>query len=135
MDHLKFAAFDHDDLDVISAHVHDAMLRVRDIMWWPAEKRLVLAIDRIDWDCDFEALGKDRHGAALRFERVLSCKARHLDAHERDRPLNLIAIEFEDGPPPGGVVTLHFAEGAALRLEVECIECELADIGPARLSA
>jgi hypothetical protein len=27
-------------------------------------------------------------------------------------------------------VTLIFSGGAALRLEVECLECELADLGP-----
>ena len=31
---------------------------------------------------------------------------------------------------PAGVVTLIFSGGAALRLEVECLECELADLGP-----
>jgi hypothetical protein len=28
------------------------------------------------------------------------------------------------------VVTLFFSGGAALRLEVECLECELVDLGP-----
>ncbi len=32
---------------------------------------------------------------------------------------------------PGGVVTLAFSGAAALRLEVECLEAELADLGPA----
>jgi hypothetical protein len=28
-------------------------------------------------------------------------------------------------------VTLNFADGAAIRLEVECIEAEMKDLGPA----
>jgi hypothetical protein len=32
---------------------------------------------------------------------------------------------------PSGVITLTFSGGATLRLEVECLEAELADLGPA----
>ena len=45
--------------------------------------------------------------------------------------LNLLAVGFAETDPPGGVVTLTFSGGAALRLEVECLEAELADLGPA----
>jgi hypothetical protein len=45
--------------------------------------------------------------------------------------LNLLAVEFSESDPPSGVVTLTFSGSAALRLEVECLECELADLGPA----
>ena len=45
--------------------------------------------------------------------------------------LNLLAVAFEATDPPAGVITLIFSGGAALRLEVECLEAELADLGPA----
>jgi hypothetical protein len=44
--------------------------------------------------------------------------------------LNLLAVEFEETDAPAGVVTLTFSGGGALRLEVECLEAELADLGP-----
>ena len=44
--------------------------------------------------------------------------------------LTLLAVEFEETAPPAGVVTLFFAGGPVLRLEVECLEAELADLGP-----
>ena len=44
--------------------------------------------------------------------------------------LNLLAVEFSETDPPGGVVTLIFSGGGMLRLEVECLEAELADLGP-----
>ena len=44
--------------------------------------------------------------------------------------LNLLAVEFDKTDPPAGVVTLTFSGGAMLRLEVECLECELVDLGP-----
>jgi hypothetical protein len=65
----------------------------------------------------------------LRFDRVLGCKCRHVTPAEKETVLNLLAVEFEDKDAPGGIVTLVFSGGAALRLEVECLEAELADLG------
>ena len=39
-------------------------------------------------------------------------------------------IEFSETDAPGGVVTLAFSGGGALRLEVECLEVEVVDLGP-----
>ena len=39
-------------------------------------------------------------------------------------------MSYDETDGPGGVITLTFSGGAALRLEVECLECELADLGP-----
>ena len=44
--------------------------------------------------------------------------------------LNLLALDFTETEPPAGVVTLTFSGGATLRLEVECLEGELVDLGP-----
>ncbi len=39
-------------------------------------------------------------------------------------------MEYNETDAPAGTITLTFSGGAALRLEVECLECELADLGP-----
>jgi DUF2948 family protein len=68
--------------------------------------------------------------AALRFDRVLSCKSRNIDLDDPEAALELLGIEFHPGAAPGGSAVLNFASGGALRLDVECLECELADLGP-----
>jgi Protein of unknown function (DUF2948) len=136
MDPVKFVALDRDDLAVVSTHLQDAEVKVADVHWRPAEKRLVLAVDRFDWPaatCPSPELRRCR--AALRFERVLGCKCRHVNPAGRDTVLNLLAVEFDESDAPAGVVTLFFSGGATLRLEVECLECELADLGPIRPAA
>jgi hypothetical protein len=47
-----------------------------------------------------------------------------------DANLNLLAVAFDENDPPGGAVILTFSGGGALRLEVECLEIELSDLGP-----
>src|SRR6185437_12473060 len=97
---LKLMALDADDLAVISAHVQDARVQAADIIWRQAEKRLVIGMDRLDW------------------EQTLSGRT-----------------EFHAHEAPGGSALLLFAEGGALRLDVECLECELTDLGPDDLRA
>ena len=129
MDLLKFVVLDEEDLEVVSAHVQDAVVKASDVMWRPQEKRLVVPINRFDWEgAQAEQPEFRRRRAALRFERVLSCKYRQVDG--KDAVLNLLAVEFAETDAPSGVVTLTFSGGAAIRLDVECLEAELADLGP-----
>jgi Protein of unknown function (DUF2948) len=131
MDELKFVVLDGDDLEVVSTHLQDAVVKVSDILWRPQEKRLVVALNRFDWEC---AHCSDREyrrrRAALRFERVISCKCKSVKPAEKDAVLNLLAVEFSPTAAPSGVIDLIFSGGGMLRLEVECLEGELADLGP-----
>jgi hypothetical protein len=135
-DPLKFVVLDEEDLEVVSAHLQDAVVKVADVLWRPAEKRLVVALNRFDWEgAQSERPQYRRRRTALRFERVLSCKCRKLNPAAKDAALNLLAVEYAEAQAPSGAVTLIFSGGGALRLEVECLEAELADLGPVLTAA
>jgi hypothetical protein len=135
MSDLKLIALDAQDLAVISAHLQDAVLKVGDLAFLPREKRFAAVANRFDW---VDAIEKDgagerryaRRRAALRFERVLGAQVQGLDPKSKDAVAALLAIRFEPGDPPQGQVILDFAGGGAIRLNVECIEAELRDLGP-----
>jgi hypothetical protein len=132
MEPVKFVALDRDDLEVVSAHLQDALVKVADVVWRPKEQRLVVGLDRFDWlAADGTTPELRRCRSALRFERVTGCKCRNVDPAGKDAVLNLLAVEFSQEDAPGGIVTLIFSGGGMLRLEVECLEAELADLGPA----
>ena len=133
MDRLKLIALDRDDIEVVSAHLQDAVVKAADIHWRPAEKRLVVGAQPVrlgggQWR--LAGIPPPPRGAALR-AGARPASAATVDAAEKDQVLNLLAVVFEETDPPAGVVTLTFSGGAALRLEVECLEAELADLGPA----
>lgn len=134
IDELKLVALDRDDIAVVSTHLQDAAVRVADIYWQPRQHRFVMALDRFDWVAAADARPDSkadyrRCRTALRFERVLSCKCRGLDQADKTAQLNLLAVEFIDAAAPSGIVIMTFSGGGVIRLEVECLEAELTDLG------
>ena len=110
MQQLKLIALDKDDIEVVSTHLQDAVVKVADIVWLPAEKRLVLGLNRFDWEaCGCEDPCYKRRRTALRFERVNAFRCRNVSPMAKDDVLNLLAIEFSETDAPGGAVTLTFS--------------------------
>ncbi len=129
MDLLKLVALDEEDLAVISAHLQDAAVKMEDIAFLPKDKRFALCVRRFDW----EAAPDDpprRRLTGIHFDCVKSVKARNIDPKRKDVVLNLLAVTFEPDSQPSGAVTLIFSEDRAVRLEVECIEAQMRDMGP-----
>lgn len=131
---LKLIALDADDLAVISTHVQDAHVQPSDIIWRQGEKRLVIGMSRLDWEQTLAGETEPcRLVSALRFDRVLACKSRNIDLAIPEAVLDLVGIEFHprDGrdEEPSGSALLLFAQGGAIRLDVECLECALTDLG------
>jgi len=119
---LRLLAEDAEDLAIISAALQDAILRPADIVWERPARRLTIALSRFCWEC-----GGTRVMAAMQFGDVLAVKSRGLPRLP-DAALELLAIDFEEVEAPGGKVTLMFAGGGDLRVEVECLDAVVADL-------
>jgi hypothetical protein len=132
MEELKLIALDAEDLRVLSCHLQDAVIRIGDMAYLPGEMRFAAIANRFDWE---GAVAEDgsykRRRTGMRFERVKSAKVSGVDLKQKDVVLALLAITFEPADEPSGALLLHFAGGGAIRLEVECIEGELRDLGAA----
>jgi hypothetical protein len=129
MGKLKLFALDKEDLEVVSAHLQDAVARVADFAWLPAERRFVLIVNRFDWAESTNSV-HHRRRTAVHFERVEAVRHRAIRRDNPDAVLNLLAIRFEETAAPAGTVELVFSGGAAVRLDVECLEARLSDLGP-----
>jgi Protein of unknown function (DUF2948) len=129
---LKLLALDDDDLKIISCHLQDAVIRVGDMTFLPERKRFAAVLNRFDWECALESKSKDnrRRRAALRFDRVFGAQLKGVRPDQQDKVLSLLAIRFEPGELPSGVIELAFSGDVSIRLQAECIEAELRDLGP-----
>ncbi|MCC2097207.1 MAG: DUF2948 family protein [Hyphomicrobiales bacterium] len=125
---LHLIAFDADDIAVLSAHLQDAIARVADMTYRRHERRFALLTSRFDWTAAVNGKNR-RRTAGLHFDHVLAVQHAGFGQEERDAVLNLLNVEFEPGEAPAGRITLVFSAGAAIRLDVECIDAQLNDIG------
>lgn len=130
MEPLKLVALDGQDLAVLSAHVQDAVVCARDLVYLPRERRFALELRRYDWQA-MPGEPPRRRLSALHFERVMAARTRAVAPGDSDAVLSLLAVTFDERDAPGGIVTLHFSGGGAIALDVECIEAQLMDLGPA----
>lgn len=136
MPDLKLIALDADDLNVMSAHLQDAVLRVRDMTYLPHEKRFAAVANRFDWTTAGASPKQagERRSAGLRFDHVQGVKVHQIDLQDKSAVLALLAVTFAPAAgdkAPGGDVTLTFSGGAAIRLTVDVLEAELRDLGAA----
>jgi len=127
---LKLVAMESEDLAIISAHLQDAVARVGEMVYLPAEKRFAMVVNRFDWIAASEQEKSVRRRAGLHFERVLAARIRNLDLKDENAVVNLLAVEFAEQETPSGTITLYFSGDAAVQLDVECIEMAMRDLGP-----
>lgn len=133
-DRLNLMALDEEDLQILSAHLQDAVLRVADMTWLAADKRFALVANRFNWEraeSGAAAHGFERRRTGLHFDRVFAVTSRGIDRKKGDQVLELLAIRFIGKNAPAGEIELDFAGGATIRLQVECIEAALSDLGAA----
>jgi Protein of unknown function (DUF2948) len=127
---LKLTALDADDLGVISAACQDALVAVRDCAYFKDEKRFVLLLNRFRWEADptVEAAYSRTH-SALVFNEVTAVRRHEIPLDEPDRMLELLALVLDYRGDSDRSVTLRFAAGRAIRLEIARLACHLGDVG------
>ncbi|GAA2853889.1 DUF2948 family protein [Aminobacter aminovorans] len=133
MNLLKLVALDEEDLEIVSAHVQDAVIRVGDIAFDAPAKRFALAMNRFAWETKkgFFRPKYERRRSILHFDRVLSAQLQGISRAKTDDVLELLAIGFAQEEGPTGTIELLFSGDAAIRLDVEVIEARLTDTGAA----
>jgi hypothetical protein len=130
---LRLRAEDAEDLSVIAACLQDAIVAVGAMTYSPKRRRFALLPNRFCWEAEagrrFARRLHRRVLCGLHFDGVLSVRIQGIDRGQTDRVLDLLTIGFTPGPDAGGTVVLLFAGGSAVKLDVECIECQLRDLG------
>ena len=140
---LKLRARDAEDLQTIAACVQDALVPVSEMRYLPQERRFALMLNRFRWEvapeattpenapvqgdaafADAAAQSFERVHAALVFDRVRRVKRRRLAEAAAGGMLALLTLRLD-----GRQVTLSFAGGAAVSLDVDQVSCHLEDLG------
>jgi hypothetical protein len=133
MSDLRLLAIDKDDLGIVSAHMQDSVFRVADLKYDARHRQFTAVCNRFVWEkSDRAKEGFERRRSVISFKRVEAVRTLDLKRHNPDEVYCLLAIRFDqkdDGPD--GTVELVLAGGAAISLDVECIEVQMMDTGGA----
>jgi hypothetical protein len=131
MTDLKLIALDTEDLEIVSAHAQDAIIRTADMGYARRDRRFALLMNRFDWAGDKPRSKGVRKRAALHFDGVTHAAFAGFDPSSPEGVVELLAITFEPTQAPAGIVELRFAGGGTVRLTVDYLEARLADLGAA----
>jgi len=132
---LKLKAQSRDDLEVMSAVLQDAAVRVGDIAHLRDSHRFALVASRFCWESATGGAKRkrarrrgERVRTGLHFDSVLKVEAKNVPMREDDHVMELLAIEAEETSEGETAIILEFSGFATIRLRVECIEAYLKDL-------
>ncbi len=126
---LKLRAVDDEDMKILSTCLQDALVPVGDMEYFPDDGRFVLVASRFCWEQPAESFDPgdefyERIHCALSFNGVKKVHRRGISRRNPAQLLELLSLSVKDG-----AVELVFAGGAALRLEVDALSCQIEDFG------
>ena len=113
------------DMEVISAHLQDAVAQIGDMAYLADEQRFVLLANRFCWENERAPM---RVRSALQLANVVSIRQKKLNLTRREGVVALLAVHFDPDTPPAGEMRLQFAGGGEIGLAVEACEAILEDI-------
>lgn len=123
---LKLTAKDTEDLNIISAHMQDALVRLADIRYLAKTRQFALVANRFAWE---QLPNSERRRVGLHFEHVLSVKQQGIQGLGGGTVLSLLSISFEPGQNPSGTAVLTFSADCTIKLGVEYLDLQLKDLG------
>lgn len=135
---LRLRAEDVEDITVLSACLQDATVKTVDMVWQPKQRRFALLVNRFRWEDEanpdarrrlIRATPHVRVQAGLHFDGVLAVKSTGVDRADAKAVLELLSILADPGEDGTATLTLVFSGGAAVRLDVECVDAQMQDIG------
>ena len=127
---LKLLALNDDDLKVLSAHLQDSVVLVKDMIFLKKSRTFLIMVNRFMWE-DIE-LGIFRENkrirCAVKFENVLKVKSRNISQKKKDKILELLSIDSEAKNNKKELL-ITFAGNNEIVLIVEEINILLDDVG------
>lgn len=121
---LKLLANDAEDLEIISAAVQDAIVNMGGIYFDKPARALTLRMSRYAHE---SKTGQRRVEAGMRIDGVLSVQSREIDRSDKSAFAVILKAEFTPSDAPAGELTVQFAGGGQIRVQVEALDVILAD--------
>jgi hypothetical protein len=127
---LRLKAEAKEDLAVIAAAVQDAAFVLSDIVYDAKGRRFAAALNRFRWEAARRRAPYERVRSLLAVESVLAVKSRKVRMEAPDAAGVVLDLRFDPAvEEPAGALVLVLGGGGEIRLDVECIDVTLTDVG------
>ena len=128
---LKLNATSDEDLRVISAHLQDSIVQVKNIVHLNKNRILLIQFNRFMWeDVEKGVFRKNKRiQSILKVDNVVGVYSKNLNQKNKERFLDFLAIETKLMSDNSYEIKLNFAGGILIKLIAELIECFLEDLG------
>ena len=128
---LKLIAKTNEDLRVISAHLQDSIVSLKDIANLKKSKIFLMQLNRFMWeDVEKGVFRKNKRiRTILKFENVIDVNSKNINQNTKDKFLDFLAIESKQMPDNNYEMKLIFSGDSVIRVVAEVIEVTLDDQG------
>ena len=120
-----------EDLEVVSSMLQDAIVPMSEIRFDAATRQFTMMTQRFRWE---RVLAAEREPAAagsfervhcaVQFRSVQTVRSHGIDLADRGQMLELLSIHVTTGQ-----IDFAFAGGKTIRLSVDCLDCQVEDVG------
>ena len=127
---LKLLALNDDDLKVLSAHLQDSVILVKDMIFLKKSRTFLMMVNRFMWEDVERGIFREnkRIRCAVKFENVLEVKSRNISQKKKDKILELLSIDSEVKNNKKELL-ITFAGNNEIILIAEEIHVLLSDVG------
>ena len=128
---LKLLAKNQDDLKVISAHLQDSIVTVKDIIFLKQNRTFIMIVNRFMWEDIEKGVFRDskRIRCAIKFEEVVKVESKNINQKNRNKPLECLAIKSSIAEDESHKIKIFFAGDSLIIITSEVIEVTLHDLG------
>lgn len=131
-DGLRLKAEGPEDLQILSAALQDAVMKIGDVSYDAKARRFTAMVNRFRWEKAGKKGPYERIRAALSFDDVRGVKSTHVRRGDKDAVASILSLAFDpDKEPPSGKLRVVLSGGGEIRLDVECVDAVLLDMGDA----
>ena len=126
---VRISAESSKDLDVVSALLQDATIKVGDLAYLKNVRRFAAVMNRFLWEAGARKKQKPKRvRTGLRAESVLEASYRNIPFADPEHVLELLTLESQELENGNFEICLSFSGFASIRLEAEVIDLFVEDL-------
>ena len=128
---LRLIGNNQEDFKVISAHLQDSIVTIRDIVFLKKNKTFIMIVNRFMWEDIEKGVFRQnkRIRCAVKFETVLEVKTKNINQKKTNKPLECLALKCISVSEKTYATKIFFAGNGIITIISEIIDVAMEDLG------